>query len=150
YRPHIKTALSIFAILLIIFTSQFVFAQVTSGTISGFVKDPSGAYVKGASVTVVNPTNGLSRTVATSDSGEFVVPGLYPGTYNIKVEAPGFSKMEKTGFVLSAAGKLDAGEITLSMGAATESINVTADVGQVQLQSSSGERSDLISSKQLN
>ena len=150
YRPRIKTALSPFALLLIILISQSLFGQVTSGTISGFVKDPSGAYVKGASVTAENPTNGLTRTVTTSDSGEFVFPGLYPGTYTIKVEAQGFSKMEKSGFVLSAAGKLDAGELTLSMGAATESVNVTADAGQVQLQSNSGERSDLISSKQLN
>jgi hypothetical protein len=150
YRPGIKTALSPLALLLIILISQSLFGQVTSGTISGFVKDPSGAYVKGASVTVENPTNGLTRTVTTSDSGEFVFPGLYPGTYTIKVESQGFSKMEKSGFVLSAAGKLDAGELTLSMGAATESVNVTADAGQVQLQSNSGERSDLISSKQLN
>ena len=150
YRPRIETALSPLALLLIILISQSLFGQVTSGTISGFVKDPSGAYVKGASVTVENPTNGLTRTVTTSDSGEFVFPGLYPGTYTIKVESQGFSKMEKSGFVLSAAGKLDAGELTLSMGAATESVNVTADAGQVQLQSNSGERSDLISSKQLN
>lgn len=150
YRPRIKTALSPLALLLIILISQSLFGQVTSGTISGFVKDPSGAYVKGASVTVENPTNGLTRTVTTSDSGEFVFPGLYPGTYTIKVESQGFSKMEKSGFVLSAAGKLDAGELTLSMGAATQTVNVTADAGQVQLQSNSGERSDLISSKQLN
>ncbi len=150
YRPRIKTALSPLALLLIILISQSLFGQVTSGTISGFVKDPSGAYVKGASVTVENPTNGLTRTVTTSDSGEFVFPGLYPGTYTIKVESQGFSKMEKSGFVLSAAGKLDAGELTLSMGAATRTVNVTADAGQVQLQSNSGERSDLISSKQLN
>ena len=106
YRPRIKTALSPFALLLIILISQSLFGQVTSGTISGFVKDPSGAYVKGASVTAENPTNGLTRTVTTSDSGEFVFPGLYPGTYTIKVEAQGFSKMEKSGFVLSAAGKV--------------------------------------------
>jgi hypothetical protein len=126
------------------------FAQVTSGTISGTVKDPSGAYVKDASVTIANPTNGLTRTVTTSDNGEFVAPGLYPGTYNIMVEAAGFKKLEKSGFVLTAAGKLNTGELVLAMGAATESVNVTADAGQVQLQSNSGERSDLISSKQLN
>jgi hypothetical protein len=52
--------------------------------------------------------------------------------------------------VLNAAGKLDTGELVLALGAATESVNVTADVGQVQLQSNSGERSDIIDSKQLN
>jgi hypothetical protein len=125
-------------------------AQVTSGTISGRVQDVTGAVISGASVTVSNPSNGLTRQITTSDSGEFVAPNLLPGTYNITVEAPGFRKVESTGFVLSAAGKLDAGNLVLSVGAATNQVTVTADVGQVQLQSDSGERSDVITSKQLN
>ena len=125
-------------------------AQVTSGTISGVVKDPSGAYINGATVTITDPSNGLTRTVTTSDSGEFSAPGLYPGTYTIKVESPGFKKLESSGFVLSAAAKLDAGELVLAVGAAADSVSVTADVGEVQLQSDSGERSDVITGKQIN
>jgi len=127
-----------------------MFAQVTSGTIYGTVKDPSGAYVKGAIVTVTNPSNGITRQITTSDVGDFVAPNLLPGTYNISVEAKGFKQQQSTGIVLSAADKLNAGEIVLSMGAATESVTVTADAGQIQLQSNSGERSDLINGKQLN
>ncbi len=125
-------------------------AQVTSGTISGVVKDPSGAYISSATVTITDPSNGLTRTVTTSDSGEFSAPGLYPGTYTIKVESPGFKKLESSGFVLSAAAKLDAGELVLAVGAAADSVSVTADVGEVQLQSDSGERSDVITGKQIN
>ncbi|MBZ5547888.1 MAG: TonB-dependent receptor [Acidobacteriia bacterium] len=125
-------------------------AQVTSGTIFGSVKDPTGAMIKDASVTIANPANGITRTVTTGSDGTFVAPGLYPGTYTITVESKGFKKSETTGVVLSAADKLNAGEIVLAMGAATESVTVTADAGQIQLQSNSGERSDLISSKQLN
>ena len=127
-----------------------VTAQVTSGTIFGHVQDPSGAMVKGATVTITNPATGLTRTVTTSDTGEFVAPGLYPGTYNISVEAQGFKKLESSGFVLSAADKLNAGELVLAVGATAESVSVIADAGQIQLQSNSGERSDLITSKQLN
>src|SRR5882757_6785684 len=99
-RTHIKTTLSLFIVLLAIesLIGSVTFAQVTSGTISGTVKDPSGAYVKDA--TVADPANGLSRTVSTSDNGEFVAPGLYPGTYTITVEAAGFKKLEESGFVL--------------------------------------------------
>ena len=125
-------------------------AQVTSGTIFGAVKDSSGAMVKDANVTITNPANGLTRTVTTSSGGEFSAPGLYPGTYNITVEAAGFKKLETTGIVLSAADKLNAGELVLEVGATSQEVTVTADVGQIQLQASSGERSDLISSKQLN
>jgi len=124
-------------------------AQVTSGTISGTVKDATGAVVPGASVTISNPANGLVRTVMSSDSGEFVAPSLLPGTYNITVEMKGFKKLDSKGFVLSAAAKLDAGDLVLAIGAATDEVTVTADAGQVQLQSDSGERSDLITSKQL-
>lgn len=125
-------------------------AQVTSGAISGTVKDGSGAVLSGASVTISNPANGLVRKVTTSDSGEFVAPGLLPGTYNITVDAKGFKKLESQGFVLSAAAKLDAGNLVLAVGAATDEVTVTADAGQVQLQADSGERSDLITGKQLN
>jgi hypothetical protein len=125
-------------------------AQVTSGTISGTVKDPTGAVVQGASISIVDPANGLTRKVKSSDSGEFVAPSLLPGTYNITVEAQGFKKAEFSGFVLTAAGKLDAGALVLAVGAKDEQVTVTADAGQVQLQSNSGERSDLITSNQLN
>ena len=125
-------------------------AQVTSGTIFGTVKDPTGAVVQDATVTISNPANGLTRTVTTSADGAFVAPNLLPGTYSITVEAKGFKKNDTSGVILSAADKLNAGDIVLTMGAATESVDVIADAGKIQLQSNSGERSDLISSKQLN
>ncbi len=125
-------------------------SQVTSGSIYGSVKDPSGAFVSSAAVTVANPDNGITRKVTTSDLGEFVATGLYPGIYTVTVEAPGFKKLESPGVVLSAADKLNAGQFVLTVGTASESMTVTADAGQVQLQSNSGERSDLITSKQLN
>src|SRR5450755_1083847 len=86
-------------------------AQVTSGTIFGTVKDPSGAFVNGATVTIASPSNGITRTVTTSDNGEFAAPNLSPGTYDIAVEAKGFKRQVSTGVVLSAADKLNAGEI---------------------------------------
>lgn len=136
--------------ILVVACAALAAGQVTSGTIFGTVKDPSGAIVSGATVTVLNPANGITRTVRSSNSGDFTVPNLLPGTYNISVEAQGFKKTEKTGVVLSAADKLNSGEFVLAVGAATESVTVTADTAELQLQSSSGERSDLISGKQLN
>jgi carboxypeptidase family protein/TonB-dependent receptor-like protein len=125
-------------------------AQVTSGTIFGTVQDPSGAFIKDASVTVINPANGVTRTVRSADNGDFVVPNLLPGTYNITIEAPGFKKLGSSGVVLSAADRLNAGNFVLAVGTSAESVTVTADAGQIQLQANSGERSDLITGKQLN
>ena len=147
----IATALSgLLIALMVCFLCASGSAQVTSGTIFGRVKDSSGAFLPGATITIINPANGISRQVITSDVGEFVAPGLYPGTYNIRVEAYGFKTYQSDGVVLSAADKLNAGEIVLTVGATSEEVTVTADAGQIQLQTNSGERSDLITSKQLN
>jgi len=133
-----------------LFEGSVLLAQVTSGTIFGTVKDQTGALVSGAIVTIANPSNGLVRTVTTSDTCEFVAPGLLPGKYHITVEAQGFKKLESSGFVLGAADKLSAGDLVLAVGAVTAQVTVTADSGQIQLQSNSGERSDVITDKQLN
>ena len=91
-----------------------------------------------------------ARTVTSNSSGDFVVPNMPPETYDITVEDKGFKKLETNGMVLSAADKFNAGEFELAPGAAAESVTVTADAGQMQLQSNSGERSDVVTSKQLN
>jgi Carboxypeptidase regulatory-like domain/TonB-dependent Receptor Plug Domain len=136
--------------LTFIFISSSALAQVTSGTIFGTVKDSSGAVIPNATVTITNPTNGITRTVTSNGDGGFVGPNLYPGTYNIAVEMKGFKRLEKTGIVLSAADNQSAGDFVLAIGASSDQVTVTADAGQIQLQADSGERSDLITAKQLN
>ena len=148
---HLRIQANLLDLALIVFlTSGSLVAQVTSGTIFGSVQDPSGAMVTTATVTVRSPATGVERTVPVTDNGSFVAPNLPPGTYVIRVEAPGFKKLEKTDVVLSAADRLNAGQFVLAIGATAESVTVAADAAQLQLQSNSGERSDLISGKQLN
>lgn len=142
----VKTAF-LFGVLLV---AAGVLAQITSGTIFGRVKDASGAYVSNAKVTVVAPAIGAQRIVTTNETGDFVVPGMPPATYKITIEAPGFQRLEAQDIVLNAGDKLNGGEYVLKVGANTEEVTVTADSAQLQLQSNSGERSDLVTSKQLN
>ncbi len=138
------------AVLLVFSVGGLLSAQVTSGTIYGTVKDPSGATIPHAAVIVSSSAIGFERKVVSNDSGSFTAPNLPPATYSITVEAKGFQKLEKRGIVLSATDKLNAGDFSLTVGAEETSVTVTADAGQLQLQSNSGERSDLISNKQLN
>ena len=123
--------------------------QVTTGTISGIVKDSSGAVVPGVTVTANEPAKGVTRTAESSSGGEFVFTNLPPGTYTISVEVKGFKKLEKSDVIVNVADHVNAGELTLQVGTTVESVTVMADTGQIQLQSNSGERSDLISNKQL-
>src|SRR5215467_15910168 len=60
-------------------------AQVESGTISGTVHDTSGAVVAGATVTAKNVATSAERTVQTGENGQYILPGLAPGIYEIAV-----------------------------------------------------------------
>src|SRR5947208_2404855 len=93
YLPKFFSILTILAAC-----SLSVFAQVsTVGSITGTAKDPHGAVVPNASVTVKNNATGLQRTTTTSEDGIFTVPQLPTGTYTITIQATsGFKKAEVT------------------------------------------------------
>ena len=124
-------------------------AQVTSGSIFGAVQDPTGAVVPSAKITATEPTKGITRTTTSSSTGTFSLPNLPPGSYTVEVSAQGFGTLAKSGVILNAADNLNAGVFALQVGAIAASVTVTADVGQLQVQTVSGERSDLITGKQL-
>ncbi len=125
------------------------FAQSTSGTITGTVKDPSGAVVVGAKVRIEGIGNGINRTMTSLAEGEFVAPNLPPGSYNVQVAAEGFKTTTQSGITLSPGDRISVGEIILQVGAATEAVTVSADAGELQLKSESGERSDVLSNRQI-
>jgi Carboxypeptidase regulatory-like domain/TonB-dependent Receptor Plug Domain len=125
-------------------------AQVTSGTILGSLQDTTGAVVSGARVTATDRSIGSTRTVTSGTNGTFSLPNLPVGTYHLTISANGFETVEKSGLVLSSADHLNAGVITLNVGTEATTVTVTADTGQLQLQANSGERSDLITGKQMN
>ncbi len=124
-------------------------AQVTSGSIFGSVQDATGALIPGATITATEPSKGVTRTTTASGTGTFSLPNLPPGTYTVQVTEPGFNTLSKSGVILNAADSLNAGVFTLQIGQTATSVTVTADTGQLQVQTNSGERSDLITGKQL-
>jgi hypothetical protein len=74
-------------------------AQRPDGSISGTVKDPSGAVIPGAAVTITHDQTGAVRTSSTSAAGNYTVPSLLVGTYTVKIEATGFAAYTRTGTV---------------------------------------------------
>ena len=135
---------------LVVGTTTVAVGQVTSGSINGTVRDATGGVIPGATVTVANPSTGVTRTVTTNDTGDFVVPNIPPGDYTIRVEVQGFKALEKSDVRLSATDRLNAGVFVLELGGTAEVVNVTAGPGELQLQANSGERSDLITGNQWN
>ena len=135
-------------ILLMVSMAAAALAQSAS-TITGTVKDSSDAVLPGATVILVNPGQAISQTALTNPDGVFVFPQLPPGTYTISVELPGFKKTEKSDVILPTAAKVNVGDFVLAVGNVSETVTVEADTGRLQIQSESGERSDLVTGKQL-
>src|SRR5690349_18745274 len=77
-----------------------LFAQTARGTISGRVKDTTGAVVPAVSVTVTDQATGTKSTVQTQSDGAYIVPNLLPSTYNISVQAAGFKRLSIEGIRL--------------------------------------------------
>src|SRR5579871_4837049 len=98
-------------------------AQVAGGSISGTVVDPAGAAVAGAQVTVEDKTTGTSRQITTSRAGLYSAPNLTPGTYQVKVSAPGFSTTLRTDLAVSVGSELLV-NLQLQLGATTSTIEV--------------------------
>jgi hypothetical protein len=102
-----------------------LYAQsITSGGITGTVKDPSGAVLPGANVTLTNPSTGFSRTETTSDQGQYRFSLLQPGTYTVTVSAGGFQKAEQAGLSV-IAGQPTTADFQLNVGTSTTTVTVT-------------------------
>src|SRR5205085_5451731 len=67
-------------------------ADATSADLSGYVRDPAGAVVTGATITARNPAVGVTRTATTNDEGFYKIVQLPPGAYEVTVEAANFKK----------------------------------------------------------
>ncbi|HEX8147992.1 MAG TPA: TonB-dependent receptor [Pyrinomonadaceae bacterium] len=113
-----------FAALFVVALCATAFAQGTS-TLTGTVTDPNGAVVSGATVTATNVATNVSATTQTTDSGLYRFPTLPVGTYNVRVEASGFSTAAVEQVVLSVA-QVVTQDIKLAVGSASETVTVTA------------------------
>jgi uncharacterized surface anchored protein len=68
-----------------------VYGQGSQGKIVGAVKDPDGANVSGAEVSLLNPQQAVIRATVTDASGNFTLDNIAPGNYEIKVAPSGFA-----------------------------------------------------------
>jgi hypothetical protein len=89
----LRTRFVLIASLLAVLCVVPVQAQTANGTLSGVVKDASGASVPGVTVTVTNQATGTSKTAHTSGDGSFTVPDLAPGPYTVTADLLGFRKV---------------------------------------------------------
>ena len=104
------------------------YAQVdySTGTLRGTVTDPQGAVVPGATVTVTNPSTGITKTAKTGADGAYRIQALPPGSYVITIAAQGFAKEVAKGIELHV-GEIQSYDARLKVGTASETIEVSTE-----------------------
>jgi len=104
-------------------------AQTPTGNIAGVATDPSGAAVAGAKITINNKETGLIRSLVTSAGGAYSASTLPAGLYQIKAESSGFALLAREAEV--AAGRTTTADLSMTVGAMTQTINVEAASSQI-------------------
>ncbi|HUC53450.1 MAG TPA: carboxypeptidase-like regulatory domain-containing protein [Candidatus Cybelea sp.] len=127
--------LGVLVLFMSLVASGILFAQSDLGRISGFIKDPSSATIANAKVTVQNKS-GVARQTATNESGYYIITNVPPGLYTLTVEVSGFQKYQSTENKLDPSGDLVI-DATLSVGAASQMVEVTGSAVQLQTESAS-------------
>ena len=123
-----------------------LYGQLDRGQISGFVRDPSGASVAGASVIIHNEATQQDTHIKSNENGYYQAPDLVPGLYTVEVEATGFKKLNETHVKLDAAAAATV-NVSLTVGAVTEAVNVVAQA--TPLQTDSAQVGRVVESKQI-
>ncbi|HEY7334534.1 MAG TPA: TonB-dependent receptor [Bryobacteraceae bacterium] len=134
------------AVACLIAGSIAAFGQAGTGTITGTVTDPAGAVVANASVEVRNTETNVPYPTVTTETGAYTVLRLPPGPYSVTVAAPGFKKLTRSGLTVDAGQSLPL-DLALEVGAATESVTVTAEA--TLLKTESGDVTHNITLEQL-
>ena len=121
---------------IVFFVPVHGFAQSDVGTISGFVRDQSGAGVPNAQVAVLDESTGESHTATTDSQGHYTITNLRPAVYSMTTEAQGFKKFTSAHNKLNASTALSL-DADLAVGATSESVVVTATASVLQTESGS-------------
>src|SRR2546421_2348442 len=137
--------MSVLVLFMSLGTSGMLFAQSDLGRISGFIKDPAGATIANAKLTIRNNT-GVERQTTTNESGYYVITNVPPGLYTMIAEATGFQRYESSNNKLDPSADLVI-DATLTVGTASQTVEVSASA--VQLQTESAAVQKLVTREQI-
>lgn len=121
-------------------------AQEFRGTILGRVSDAQQSSVAGAIVAVTQVETGVRRESVTNQSGDFYVPFLSPGVYELKITQNGFKTFERSPIEVRTLERIRI-DVTLEVGALSESVTVNAEAGLLDL--TTADRGEVVSTKML-
>ena len=140
-----RSSLILFLGFTALFCASVLNAQTSEATLSGTVKDPSGAPVTGAKVTATNQDTGVSRTIESDNEGRFQFAVL-PGRYSLTAEASGFKKETLTDLSLTVGLRLDQ-NVVLTVGNVQDAVTVTGEVPPID--TTKGDVSGVVTQAQI-
>ena len=131
---------------LMIFMALPAYAQFETATVLGTVRDPNGAVLQGAKVTLKNNATGITATTQTDSNGDYLFPSVKIGLYRLTVELQGFSTgaVEQVNVTVEARQRVD---VTLQVGTTTEVVTITDQAPLLETESSS--KGQVINEKQM-
>ncbi len=125
---------------------DLAFGQATTGTLLGTVTDSSGGVIAGAKIVVTNQDTNISQTATTGTEGNYTVPNLAPGRYQVEAEYSGFKKCVSSDNTVYVATTTRA-DVTLTPGEVSQQVTVTAEAPLVG--STTSDLGQVVSSTQI-
>jgi hypothetical protein len=122
--------------LLFLISFAVVWAQTPTGEFTGRVTDPSGAAVAGAKITVTDLATGVERQTESNDTGNYTVPLLPPGKYQLTAQKEGFRPMTQSGYTLNV-DQIVRVDFALKLGSVSDTVSVVAETPLIETQSAS-------------
>ncbi|MCI0423384.1 MAG: carboxypeptidase-like regulatory domain-containing protein, partial [Acidobacteria bacterium] len=138
-----RVLISLSALLCIAASLQ---AQLNRGSITGTVTDPTGAVIPKVNILILNTATGATYETAANENGQYTVPNLPIGDYQITFEVASFKKLVRSGINLGVTEVLRV-DAALALGSMDDTIEVTAEVPR--LQTDTPEMSTTMSNRQM-
>jgi len=129
---YVKRISKLVALLVMLTASAMCFGQETTASLTGTVKDATGAVIPGATVTVTTPTLVGSKSTKTDDKGYYHFSNLPPGAYTETVDVKGFTTLKRTGLVLEV-GHAPTVDLTMAVGSESTVVDVTSATPQIDV-----------------
>jgi Carboxypeptidase regulatory-like domain/TonB-dependent Receptor Plug Domain len=125
-----------FLSLLVLLSTGSLFAQSGTATITGKITDPAGAALAGVRIIIRDPGTGFERETTTNETGNYNLPGLRPGSYNVSAELSGFRGRSYQGFQveINQTARLD---VQLEVGELTSVVEIQGAAQLLQSENSS-------------
>jgi hypothetical protein len=133
-RRSVGVWLFLLAIIGILGTGQ-AYAQVAGATLTGTVKDSSGAVIPNAQISITDLATSVSRSVSSNAAGLYTAPNLSPGNYEVRVTSTGFRTQVQRGITLTVGAQQQL-DITMQVGQITQTVEITTEAPTVELTSS--------------